>query len=352
LQEFLDENPDLREEYADLGLFSLLSDNFSTFPSKSSLKKDLSQISSDQFDLLAVSKLENDITPDGEAELNELLATDPARRISYELIIKTRLKPGKMVFPGKHRLKHPEGRTRTLSLAYKIMGAAASLLLLFSLYRLILVNEPSPSSPSEIAAANGIKSPENVSEIAATSPKAEKQLTMADPVKEGEKESVSEGSVNTYDTRSASGEADFRTRDVTNVTIPEVGSMRETPAGAFPRRINLENRIGISGQQMHAALAVSRIEIPDYNQDEDRSTIGRFIARNFREKILKEETPEESPLKAYEIAEAGVSGINKLLGWEMAISRNTNETGDVSSVYFSSRLLKVNAPVRSERPLP
>jgi hypothetical protein len=85
--------------------------------------------------------------------------------------------------------------------------------------------------------------------------------------------------------------------------------------------------------------------------DDGRSKISRFIAKTFREKILKEKTAKDSPLKGYELAEAGVSGLNKLLGWEMALDEKKDENGELRSVYFSSRMLKFNAPVKKSEPL-
>jgi hypothetical protein len=84
--------------------------------------------------------------------------------------------------------------------------------------------------------------------------------------------------------------------------------------------------------------------------DDGRSRLSRFIAKTFREKLLKEKTAKDSPLKGYEIAEVGVSGLNKLLGWEMALDERKNENGELQSVYFSSRILKFNAPVKKSEP--
>jgi hypothetical protein len=366
LRAFLDENPGLEEEYADTGLFRLRPESNEAFPSADLLKKDISQFPADQFDLLAIAKLENDITPAEEAELIELIETDPSRRSSYELMLKTRLRPVKAAFPGKHKLKHFDMGTRVRRLVYTVTSAAALLLLLFSLYILLRVNEPPPDTPAENTATHLNNSSESRPGNATGDIQDEKTAAAFSRAPEAEAEAVRSPEAvtaangtgrsdrNTLSMNDANGigASESKPGNVTDVTIYEAASTRETEAGGFPMRINVENRISITGQAAPEALAVSRIELREYDQYEDRSALGRFIARNFREKILKEETPLESPLKAYEIAEAGVSGINRLLGWEMAISRNTNETGDVSSVYFSSRLLKVNAPVRSENPIP
>ncbi|MGE5418565.1 MAG: hypothetical protein ACM3UT_00190, partial [Chloroflexota bacterium] len=81
--------------------------------------------------------------------------------------------------------------------------------------------------------------------------------------------------------------------------------------------------------------------------DDGRSNVGRFMARHFRSNVLREEAPSDAPLKGYEIAEAGIDGLNKLLGWEMALTKRTDENGDVKAVNFNSRMLKFNTPVKN-----
>ena len=97
------------------------------------------------------------------------------------------------------------------------------------------------------------------------------------------------------------------------------------------------------------ASSLSPVSI-DY--DDGRSNIGKFIARTFRDKILREKKVNDTPLKPYEIAEAGITGLNKLLGWEMALNEKTDVDGNVKSIYFSSKMLKFNAPVKKSEPLP
>jgi len=57
------------------------------------------------------------------------------------------------------------------------------------------------------------------------------------------------------------------------------------------------------------------------------------------------------PLKVYEIAEAGVTGLNRLFGWGMSLDEKNDNKGDLKSVYFSSKILKFNAPVKKSEPL-
>ena len=79
---------------------------------------------------------------------------------------------------------------------------------------------------------------------------------------------------------------------------------------------------------------------------EYRSNVQLFLARLFHEKIMKDTNSGTRPVESYEIAQAGIKGLNKLFGWEIALQKNTDENGDIRSYNFSSRLLKFNAPVK------
>jgi hypothetical protein len=97
-------------------------------------------------------------------------------------------------------------------------------------------------------------------------------------------------------------------------------------------------------------IAVSQIaDIPD--AEDERSQVGKFISKTFREKILKEKKPKDTPLNGYEIAEAGISGLNKIFGWQMALEKRNDGNGQPKSIYFSSEILKFNAPVKKREPL-
>ena len=116
--------------------------------------------------------------------------------------------------------------------------------------------------------------------------------------------------------------------------------------------VSVKYNIDMNGNAVPGNLIAlnKSIVIPD--DDEYSSNFSRFIARTVRGKILKEKTVKETPLKGYEIAEAGVAGLNKLFGWEMALDEKKDENGRLKSVYFSSRILKFNTPVKYPDPNP
>ena len=92
--------------------------------------------------------------------------------------------------------------------------------------------------------------------------------------------------------------------------------------------------------------------LPDEIIEDDRSHANKFLARTFREKILRKDSFSEEPVRPFELAQAGIEGLNKLMGWEMALVKTTDTEGDTRSVYFSSRLLKFNIPVKKEEANP
>jgi hypothetical protein len=116
-------------------------------------------------------------------------------------------------------------------------------------------------------------------------------------------------------------------------------------------RISVSESFNIEKPVIQGTLISINSSIQISEEDDGRPRFGRFLAKAFRQKVLKEKTTKDSPLKAYEFAEAGISGLNKLLGWEMALDERKDENGKLKSVYFSSRILKFNAPVKNSEPL-
>jgi hypothetical protein len=121
---------------------------------------------------------------------------------------------------------------------------------------------------------------------------------------------------------------------------------------ASPEKIIFHPNIDLNIKLLSKTLIASTSPISIPSTDDERSNVGRFIARNFRHKLLKEKDSKDTPLQAYEIAEAGVIGLNKLLGWQMALNTVNSETGEPASVYFTSKLLKFNIPVKKPESLP
>ena len=97
LKLFLDENPDIREEFEELSSFRLKPSQES-FLHKSVLKKGIPDLSVSQFEYLCVAYLEDDLSGDQRTELLSIIGNDPEKKRSFELIQKARLYSPKSQF--------------------------------------------------------------------------------------------------------------------------------------------------------------------------------------------------------------------------------------------------------------
>ena len=97
-----------------------------------------------------------------------------------------------------------------------------------------------------------------------------------------------------------------------------------------------------------AENSVIRVYEPGYIPPlmDNRSNVELFMARLFHERIMKDPNAGTRPVKSFDLAQAGITGLNKLFGWEIALQKNTDDNGNTRSYNFSSRLLKFNAPVK------
>jgi hypothetical protein len=116
-------------------------------------------------------------------------------------------------------------------------------------------------------------------------------------------------------------------------------------------KVTVFNKTDLGEQIEMNALVSSKISGNILRVDNGRTRIGRFLSKTIREKFLKDKTQQDSPLDGFEIAEAGVNGLNKLFGWEMALDKKNDPTGHHKSVYFSSKILKISTPVKKGEPV-
>jgi hypothetical protein len=333
LKLFLNENPDLKEEYNELNTL-ILKPSEKSFPQKDQLKKSDSDLSLSQFEYLCVAYLENDLSASHQTELMELIDKDCERKSSFELIQKIRLVPSGISYKQKNQLIKKPAIQRVLRFSVIALSAAATIALLIMTYLTIPRNLPDKTNT---VTQNIVIDSSLLEKIADLVP--EKIITEKKPViPKPKREKMFAGVQKSNSVISHSdpvalipGDSLLKTHD-----IQEVQHIK----------IPLNTKIDLRERSVGNTLIASNASLNILAYDEERSNISRFIAKTFRQKILKETTSLSSPIKGYEIAEAGVTGLNKLLGWEMALDKTNDENGELKSVYFSSKILKFNAPVK------
>jgi hypothetical protein len=329
LQYFLKENPDLDEEFEDFGLFRLRPLN-SEFLLKKNLIKIPAELTDSQFDYLCAAYIENDLSSEQQTELKEIILSDPAKNKSFELIRKMKLVPPAASYNGKSRLTK-----RTLAfkiIRLSVIGLSAAAVFAAGLF---LFN-PKPAGITGLEKTDRIVKNDN--------PIVNEAIRGTSTVSEKKKSSSSSNQINKQvyatSTNSSSALSESEIKEHIPKNDPEKILVKTINTARISHKIDLKAK----------TLPNSLIELKSSNftaaYDDGRSKFSKIIAKTFREKILKEQAPRDKPLKAYEIAEASVSGLNKILGWEMALDEKRSDDGKTEKIYFNSRILKFNAPVK------
>jgi len=338
---FLNENPDIQEEFYEMSSFRIKSTGY-TYDQKSSLKRTPQQITDSQFEYLCIAWLENDLSSLQKEEIKEIIARDAQKKKIFELIQKSKLIPDEIVYRDKKSLLKRSIPPVIIRLSVLGLSAAA----IIALVIVFFFSGPDPLKLKTQAAAL-VEPPVNVTSVNREKniPEGVKDLRKILPAKRVTgKLSAGTGKKILPYSGTEGKPVQFNDRqpaisDTSGILLSKVTVPYDTDLG----------RRTFTGDLI--ALQASVSSPVDYD-DDNSSNFSRFIARTVRGKILKEKTLNEKPLKAYEIAEAGVAGLNKLFGWEMALDEKKDENGRLKSVYFSSKILKFNTPVKNPEPLP
>jgi hypothetical protein len=330
LNSFLSENADLQEEMKEIGDLRLTPPEV-LFSGKNRITKGPSEMNDLQFDLLCAGFIENDLNIEELTVLNSIILNDRKREKELNVFKKLKLSPPYIRFSNKKLLLRNTHFQKARPLAVTLLSTAASIGILIALYfnlsgeTRIKGNDSSKLVKNEGRAEHSMKPQIAENNASGKYLKVEKSLNSFPPVNR---------------ITAASGKNNLTTGEEEKHVLQHVFSEIIQPVEV----LNNKN-IKILNTKYICQNDLISLSLSNGQPDAERGSLSRFLAKVFREKILRENTIDDSPIKGYEIAEVGVSGLNKLLGWEMALEKNTNENGEIKSVYFSSRILKIHAPV-------
>ncbi len=331
LIQFLKENPDLKEEFDELSSIRLKPSEKILY-NKNHLKKSTENITDSQFEFMCIAFLENDLSAEQCSELKEIVERDTDKKRIFELFQKTKFTPTLVSCKGKNSLiRRTIGQNAR---KFSVIGLSAAAIIIFAIIAF--------NSKTNITRHNFQKTAQNVikpdkSDIGDPSGKITSAVSTHIA-----RQTISRFAQSKKTSCPTGGTLNLR---IDSLPVIPVRSSIIVAKITFSSEVFLEGN-GISG----SLIALNpNVAIPsDY--DNGQSRFSKFIAKAFRDKLLREKTPKDNPLKGYEIAEAGITGLNKLLGWEMALDERKDENGRLKSVYFSSKLLKFNAPVNKVEP--
>jgi hypothetical protein len=338
LQRFLNENPELKEEFNELNTFRL-NPSGNSFSQKNNLLKTTSDLSDTQFEYLSVAYLENDLSLNQQEELKEIIKHNREKKVSFELIQKTRLHPATHSYKHKKSLMWMTPAQKVIRLSSAILSAAAIIVLV------VISFATKPKIRQLKSEKTGQLIVPDSSVLKPPAEKISNNLTKEKEIIVLNKQSKNLIAI-LHKTVPSLSEVYVKKQSQTDSSLSSA-----VPTRTIPDRIYFTPDIDLKGEPIPNSLMAYNSTLTPVEYDEYRSRFGRFIAKTFREKILKEKAAKDSPLKVYEIAEAGVAGLDKLLGWQMALDEKKDSNGELKSVYFSSRILKFNAPIKKSQPL-
>lgn len=310
----------LEGKLSDLNRFRLQKKEIK-FKGKESLKRSPADLTEGQFDYLCAAHLENDLSPEQETELEEIIAQDPERRNIYLSFLKTRLvKPG-YKYPYTNSLKR---KTLFRRLLLPAIGTAACITLIISFYAVHNRNLKNIQLAGEKV-------------IGTDTLVIETPRVLIDPSLAYVQKPVFSKSQNfiknipdTVLQEHFTGNADeFPVAGLKSVSSPEISTMG----------FSIEGLPDLTGED----IIPGHKEIPSF-RDDNRGRVSKFLTLAYRELLLGEKN--NRPLNRYELAKGGINGLNRLLGWKMELTATNDENGNAGSVYFSSKVLKLNIPVK------
>lgn len=326
LMAFLSENPDIREE-ADSLMLARISPARDSFPGKEKLQRSSADIITSQVEYLSAAYVEGDLSAEQEADLRQNIEMNPENRIIFDKIQRTKLAPPMVHYMNKSSLKRITLAARIAR--FSVIGLSAAAVILFLIFNHILFPQPA-AEKSAVAATTPVT-------IYMDQPVIFKNWNMIQTQPKVEMRGMKAGT-------DILSPAAIQTAALQNLQ-DSVATMKRIQGPEFIAFTSMPV-ISMLSEDNGPTLIASTINYMEPVYDDERSRLSRFIARTFREKILKEKKISDEPLKTYEVAEAGIDGLNKLLGWQMALVKTNDEAGELKSVYFSSKALKFNAPVR------
>ena len=336
---FLEENPDLKQEFEEIsGIKIIPVDNSSV--NKNSLRKTFSDLSAEQFDFLCIAAVENDLEEDQKAELRAMVDEDPEKEKILSLIYKTKLKAPIIKYNRKSSLRKLTIPQKVFRLSVITISAAACLIIMISLLNL------SVKPNKELLPLVTINSPKN--EIQSV-PLENKIAT--NPGNKGNRPEIHNSGISVQNTLNTAIAAENKTVSIKSA-LTEISQEKPELPPVNISKAEYKPEVTLVRNSFAGKLAAINTAVISPAEEIEKPGLNEMIARFFREKILKSRDPESGSLKPYEIADAGILGLNKLLGWQMSLQKNHDENGDLKSLYFSSKILKFNAPVRKVQLVP
>ncbi len=337
LEDFLLINPELRAELEGTEKISLSPEEI-IFNNKEFLKKpDLSlPVNVNNFEDFCIAGSEGDLNVQQQSGLANYTKIHPETEELLKLYNQLHLSPDKnIVFPGKGKLK----KTLILipgKILFPVLSAAAAVAIMFIIY--LRSEDISKITPG---IATGF--PEA---IIVTPDTSTQQLNIEKPAFQNRQPAINQAAIIAFSTPKEKKQApsiktdashgknndDYKSKDV----LPP---QKLNPSFHIKLPSVADNQIyvpAIEGGKITYSKVKAKSNPPEY------LSLSEYARKQLSEKVLGNKERENTRITAWEVADAGISGINKLTGGEMKLEKKTDEYGRLTAYSFNSKLLSIS----------
>ncbi len=325
LMSFLKENPDLKTELEEFEEINIEPDK-KRFESKTSLKKSFI-VNDSNFDNFCIASLEGDLTKEETTLFQTWLKQNPLKAREFELYKKTRLIPEKITFDFKSTLKKSSVARIFTPKVRGYFSAAASIIILIALY--IFISKPGVNENTLIS--ERITDTTTVETKSQTSPEPQTKTEI-------EKEIIPDnkpGSNNIV-------KKPVITQDV-NIVPDKLNRLLQPDTIELTLNKILRKEINPLPEKSILAALVSIKDIEVIENTHENLTLSQMAVNTIKSEILKEEKNKINPDKftLWDIADAGIIGINKIIGWKMDFDKKYNENSELIALGFDSNTISL-----------
>lgn len=328
---FLNENPDLKSEIELFEADKIPVDN-TFFENKMELKKPriLSGVTINNFDELCIARMEGDLKRRETIEFDKFIAGNKKKEKEYNLYKLTKIQPDNfVVFQNKESLKKSEKKIFVLKNNYQWISVAASIIILLAIYLFI----PKEKGDNKLPVAELDKSIK-VESVSVTGNEAKKVNILSDL--NNNKRNIEERSFVPKKILEEKRNDDIEEDEIIPREINQLAYL-------YPAEIKFDfNKYKVDKNIIYVDIDKGqKKEEINKNQISFKS----YLAGAFNKRILKKEN--KIKIELFDIAQAGVEGINKLTGSNMSLERLCDKKGNPNKTEFNSRLIAFSAPIKN-----
>jgi hypothetical protein len=310
------------------------------FPSKDELKKEFpdasASLTKENFDLFSIARLEGDLTEQQEEDHDSMIAEDENLKSEWLIWQKTRLNADSITYAHKLHLKKSKrinGRVIWLS----IISSAAAIALVVTLLR-VDFKRPDTELTEQVSSEQieGIQqqADQEAQLVQIPAIPLDETIVLAD-------HPASLSIRKHQDPQEQPGENQDSSRTLEKSdTIQQVNPKQTEPK---PLRLALLNQYEMETVDRGHYDRITPIEIPSTSIHLTSLSISQLADLNLQEVV--ENYTEVNDISFWNIANAGLKGINRITGGDMSLFASRDDEGDVSGLRFKSKRLSVATPI-------